>query len=124
MVGLLINLVDFFYIHYKYADTAGEDGDFEGKVRALEELDSQVSRLMELRPDVFIVAGDHSTPAIHAGHSWHPVPFMIRSRLTSGEGIETFSEKSCRRGSLGMFPATHIMLLALSHAGKLAKFGP
>ena len=115
---------DFFYIHYKPADAAGEDGNFEAKVRALEDLDSHIPRLRELEPDVLMIAGDHSTPAIMAAHSWHPVPFLLRSRWTRGEGMESFSERSCAAGPLGRLPATQVMLLALAHAGKLTKFGP
>jgi 2,3-bisphosphoglycerate-independent phosphoglycerate mutase len=115
---------DFFYIHYKPADAAGEDGDFEAKVAALETLDSYLPRILELDPDVLIVAGDHSTPALLAGHSWHPVPFMLRSKWTRGEGIDSFTEANCSSGSLGTFPATNIMTIAMAHAGKLLKFGP
>ena len=78
---------DFFFIHYKGADTAGEDGDFDAKVRALEEVDGPLSRIIDLRPDVFIVAGDHSTPAIWANHSWHPVPFMMWSRWSRTDPV-------------------------------------
>jgi 2,3-bisphosphoglycerate-independent phosphoglycerate mutase len=115
---------DFFYIHYKPADAAGEDGDFEAKVKALEELDARIPRLMELDPDVLVVAGDHSTPAIMAAHSWHPVPVLVRSTLTRGDGVDAFHERACAAGSLGTFPATNLMLLALAHAGKLTKYGP
>jgi len=115
---------DFFFIHYKPADAAGEDGDFEAKVKRLEELDPFIPRIRELNPDVFMVAGDHATPAIMAGHSWHPVPFMVHSKLTLGEGIPAFNERTCAQGSIGRIPATQIMLMALAHAGKLAKFGP
>ena len=115
---------DFFFIHYKPADAAGEDGDFDAKVKCLEELDTFIPQLRELGPDVLMVAGDHATPAIMAGHSWHPVPFMIHSRWTGGEGVSVFNEKACDQGSIGRIPATQIMLLALAHAGKLAKFGP
>jgi 2,3-bisphosphoglycerate-independent phosphoglycerate mutase len=115
---------DFFFIHYKPADAAGEDGDFAAKVKRLEELDLLVPRIRELEPEVFLVCGDHSTPAIMAGHSWHPVPLMLHSRLTRGEGVAGFNEKDCAQGSLGRIPATQVMLLALAHAGKLTKFGP
>ena len=115
---------DFFYIHYKPADAAGEDGNFEAKVKALEQLDSFIPRLLELKPDVLIVAGDHSTPSIMAAHSWHPVPVMIHSPWTRGEGVEAFSEQGCALGSLGHISTVNLMLLALAHAGKLAKFGP
>ena len=115
---------DFFFIHYKPADAAGEDGDFEAKVKCLEELDPYIPQIRELNPDVLMVAGDHSTPAIMAGHSWHPVPFMLHSKLTLGEGVPAFNERSCAQGSIGRIPATQIMLMALAHAGKLSKFGP
>ena len=115
---------DFFFIHYKPADAAGEDGDFEAKVRALEDLDPLIPRIRELNPDVLMVAGDHSTPAIMAAHSWHPVPFMLHSKLTRGEGVPGFDERACNTGSIGSIPATYVMLLAMSHAGKLTKYGP
>ncbi len=115
---------DFFFIHYKPADAAGEDGDFDAKVEALENLDPFIPRIRELNPDVFMVAGDHATPAIMAAHSWHPVPFMLHSKLTGGEGVPAFNERDCGRGSIGSIPATNVMLLALSHSGKLNKFGP
>ena len=115
---------DFFFLHYKPADTAGEDGDFESKVARLEELDALIPRIMDIDPDTLIVAGDHSTPAIMAGHSWHPVPLLVHSKWTKGEGISEFSERGCGAGSLGQIPATSVMMLALAHAGKLTKFGP
>ena len=115
---------DFFYIHYKPADTAGEDGDFDAKVQALEALDAFIPALMELQPDVFMVTGDHATPSSIASHSWHPVPFLLHSRWTHGEGVDAFHERACGTGSLGRIPATSVMMLALAHAGKLTKFGP
>ena len=115
---------DFFFLHYKPADAAGEDGDFDGKVKCLEELDAHLPRVLELDPDVIMIAGDHATPAIMASHSWHPVPFLLHSKLTLGEGVDGFNERACAQGSLGRIPAETIMLLALSHSGKLSKFGP
>ena len=115
---------DFFYIHYKPADAAGEDGNFEAKVTALEELDARIPRLVDMAPDVLVVAGDHATPSIMAAHGWHQVPLLIRSRLTRGDGVDAFSERACAAGSLGTFPAMHLMLLALAHAGKLTRYGP
>ena len=115
---------DFFFIHYKPADAAGEDGDFHAKVKCLEDLDPFIPQIRELEPDVFLVAGDHSTPAIMAAHSWHPVPFMLHSKLTRGEGVPGFNERTCAQGSVGSILATQVMLLAMSHAGKLNKYGP
>lgn len=118
------NDYDFFYIHYKPADAKGEDGDFQAKVRALEELDAYIPRLVALDPDVLVVAGDHATPAILGSHSWHPVPVLLRSKVTRGDGVGAFDERACATGSLGTFSAMHLMLLVLAHAGKLRKYGP
>jgi 2,3-bisphosphoglycerate-independent phosphoglycerate mutase len=115
---------DFIYLHYKPADAAGEDGDFAAKVIALEDLDSYIPRIRALKPDVLIVCGDHSTPALLAGHSWHPVPFLIQSSSTGGDIVQQFSEPAFTMGSLGTMPASHLMSIALAHAGKLTKFGP
>lgn len=115
---------DFFFLHYKPADAAGEDGDFEAKVARLEELDARIPRLLDLGADALVVSGDHSTPAVMGGHSWHPVPLMVHSKLSKGEGTDGFTERACGAGSLGQLPATSVMMLALAHAGKLAKFGP
>ena len=123
-LGRHIQEHDFFYLHYKPADAAGEDGDFDAKVQALEELDEFIPSLLDLDFDAFVIAGDHATPSILAGHGWQPVPLLIHSKLTLGEGVDGFHERACATGSLGRIPATQVMLLALAHAGKLAKFGP
>ena len=115
---------DFIFLHYKPADAAGEDGDFDAKVHWLEELDARIPRVLATEPDVLVVAGDHSTPAIMASHSWHPVPLLVRSRYTRGEGVAAFSERACRSGSLGSLAAENVMLLAMAHADKLNKYGP
>ena len=115
---------DFFFLHYKPADAAGEDGDFDAKVGTLEALDACIERLVEMRPDVLVVAGDHSTPAILGAHSWHSVPLLVHSEWTEGEGIKAFTEQACAAGSLRSLHATEVMLLAMAHAGKLLKYGP
>lgn len=117
------DLHDFFFIHYKYTDSAGEDGDYDAKVAAIERLDSALPALLDLDPDVLIVAGDHSTPTAMAAHSWHPVPVMIRSRHITAGFAESFTERECAKGMLGTMAATDIMPLALANAGKLDKFG-
>jgi 2,3-bisphosphoglycerate-independent phosphoglycerate mutase len=114
---------DFHFYHYKKADAAGEDGNFRGKVEALEEFDGLVPHLRELNADVLMIAGDHSTPAQLAGHSWHPVPFLLWSRLGAADSVDAFTEDACLRGALGTFPAKEALSLAMAHAGRLMKFG-
>jgi 2,3-bisphosphoglycerate-independent phosphoglycerate mutase len=115
---------DFFFIHFKRADAAGEDGDFQEKVAALEEIDGYIDELLDLQADVFMVAGDHSTPAVVAGHSWHAVPFLFHAKqFNPGDQTQGFNEKACSFGSLGTFPAKEVLSLAMAHAGRLTKYG-
>jgi 2,3-bisphosphoglycerate-independent phosphoglycerate mutase len=117
------NNYDFFFVHIKETDSAGEDGDFERKARVIEEIDGALPALLSLEPDVIVVTGDHSTPAVLKGHSWHPVPILLSSRYCRPDRVEKFSEPACILGGLGRFPATQVMPLAMAHAQKLTKFG-
>jgi 2,3-bisphosphoglycerate-independent phosphoglycerate mutase len=117
------NDYDFFYIHYKKTDSAGEDGKFEAKVAAIEALDAFIPRLVALNPDVLVVTSDHSTPSALRGHSWHPNPFVLVSKTAGVDDVEEFTERSCGKGLLGRFRALYAMPLMLAHALKLKKFG-
>jgi 2,3-bisphosphoglycerate-independent phosphoglycerate mutase len=117
------NDFDFFYLHVKKTDTAGEDGDFFGKVQAIEEVDALMPRLLALKPDVIIVSGDHSSPALLRSHSWHPVPTLLYSRYVRADHIAEFGEGACARGSLGILPAKDVMPIALANALRITKYG-
>jgi 2,3-bisphosphoglycerate-independent phosphoglycerate mutase len=114
---------DFFFLHIKAADEAGEDGDFDRKVAVIEEVDSLLPELMDLKPSVVVVTGDHSTPALLRGHSWHTVPVLLYSKWCRADGVKEFSESACLLGGLGRLPATQIMPLAMANALKLTKYG-
>ncbi len=114
---------DFFFIHFKYTDSTGEDGNFDAKVKRTEELDACVPKIMNLGPTVFICTGDHSTPAMLANHSWHPVPTLLWAKNCRTDRCESFGEAECLRGGLGQFEAKYLMTLALANAGRLQKFG-
>jgi 2,3-bisphosphoglycerate-independent phosphoglycerate mutase len=114
---------DFFFLHYKYTDAAGEDGDFERKARCIEEFDGQIPAILDLGPDVLIVTGDHSTPAKLRSHSWHPVPVLLAADTCRPDGVRSFGERPCLQGGLGQIEAKYLLPLALAHAGRLAKFG-
>lgn len=114
---------DFFFIHFKYTDSTGEDGNFDAKVAQIERLDGVIPRIRTLEPDVFIVTGDHSTPAALASHSWHPVPTLLVAANCRPDKQTSFSESNCVVGGLGQFEAKHLMTLALANAGRLSKFG-
>jgi len=114
---------DFFYLHIKKTDSYGEDGNFEQKVKVIEEVDKYIPEVLALRPDVLVVTGDHSTPAIMKGHSWHPNPFMLFSKYIRVDETEQFNEKECVKGGLGRFSAVDVLPLMMANALKLQKFG-
>jgi 2,3-bisphosphoglycerate-independent phosphoglycerate mutase len=114
---------DFFFLHYKYTDSAGEDGNFAGKVEKIELLDLEIPRIRALNPDVLVVTGDHSTPSKLKSHSWHPVPTVLCAKTVRPDGVVEFGESHCRRGGLGQVEAKYLMSLAMAHAGRLAKYG-
>jgi 2,3-bisphosphoglycerate-independent phosphoglycerate mutase len=114
---------DFFFLHFKYTDSTGEDGNFSEKVARIEELDSVLGRIEKLNPNVLIVTGDHSTPSYLKSHSWHPVPTLLVSDCCRPDPHSTFNETTCITGGLGHFEAQYLMTLALANAGRLGKFG-
>src|SRR4029078_9959229 len=114
---------DFFFIHFKYTDSTGEDGNFAAKAKRTEEFDAAVPRITALKPDVLIVTGDHSTPSMLASHSWHPVPTLLSAEFCRTDACERFGEAECLRGGLGQFEAKYLMTLALANAKRLGKFG-
>jgi 2,3-bisphosphoglycerate-independent phosphoglycerate mutase len=114
---------DFFFLHFKYTDSTGEDGNFDAKVKRIEELDAAMPSIVELNPTVLIVTGDHSTPAKLKSHSWHPVPTLLVSDVCRTDACQTFGETECSRGGLGLFEAQSLMTLAMANAGRLGKYG-
>lgn len=113
----------FFYLHVKKTDSYGEDGDYSHKVGIIEEVDRHIPALLDLKPDVIAVTGDHSTPWSLKSHSWHPVPFMIHSAHCRPDEAREFSERGCARGALGTIYTKHVMSLLLANALKLKKYG-
>lgn len=114
---------DFFYFHVKGTDSAGEDGDFQRKVKVIEEVDRRIQSIMELKPDVIVITGDHSTPSLLKSHSWHPVPLLLWSKWCRPDDVNRFGEKECAGGGLGKISAVDILPLAMANALKLEKFG-
>ncbi|WP_108666209.1 phosphoglycerate mutase [Euzebya rosea] len=115
---------DFLFVHYKYADAAGHDGNREAKVEALEQLDVDLPALLEAADaDVVAVSGDHASPAAASGHSWHPVPTLVAGGSAGVDDVATFGERACAGGLLGLRPTQHLLPIALGAAGRLAKYG-
>jgi 2,3-bisphosphoglycerate-independent phosphoglycerate mutase len=114
---------DFFYIHQKKTDSAAEDGDFEKKMAAIEEVDAQIPRIRALKPDVICITGDHATPSQLKAHSWHPVPVVMWGPRTGADEATRFDEETARHGALGQIKGTDVMPLMLAAADRLTKFG-
>ncbi|MCK4401786.1 2,3-bisphosphoglycerate-independent phosphoglycerate mutase [bacterium] len=114
---------DFFFIHIKATDSSGEDGNFDKKVNVIEEVDKNLALITDLKPDVLVITGDHSTPASLKSHSWHPVPFLLHSKYCRPDDVKHFGETSCLKGALGRFPALDIMPLIMANSLRLTKYG-
>ena len=114
---------DFFYLHFKKTDSAGEDGNFKAKVKELEAIDRVIPSILKLKPDVLAVTGDHSTPALLKGHSWHPNPVLLHSKYVRPDRIRRFTERECQKGQFGTFPAVNLLTLMMANGLKLKKFG-
>jgi 2,3-bisphosphoglycerate-independent phosphoglycerate mutase len=114
---------DFFFIHYKYTDKYGEDGNFDAKKRAIEEFDAALPILLQKRPDVLVITGDHSTPCAVKGHSWHPQPVLLHSALSGSDKLDRFTETGANLGSLGIFEAKYLIRLMQANARMFDKYG-
>jgi 2,3-bisphosphoglycerate-independent phosphoglycerate mutase len=114
---------DYFFIHFKYTDMYGEDGNFAAKKKAIEEFDAALPILLRKKPDVLAITGDHSTPCVIKGHSWHPQPVMLHSAVSGSDKLERFTETGANQGSLGLFPAKDLIRLMQANARMFDKFG-
>lgn len=114
---------DFGFIHIKATDMHGEDGNFEAKAKAIESVDAALPALLDTRPGVLAITGDHSTPVSYRGHGWHAVPLLVHAPRAGCDGLDRFSERTAVLGSLGTFPSRDLMPILLASAGRLQKFG-
>ena len=114
---------DYFFIHYKYPDMHGEDGDFAAKRQAIEKFDAALPSLLRKKPDVLVITGDHSTPCAVKGHSWHPQPVLLHSSISGSDKLDRFTETGANLGSLGLFEAKYLIRLMQANAKMLDKFG-
>lgn len=114
---------DYFFIHYKYTDMYGEDGNFEAKKKAIEDFDAALPIFLQKKPDVVAITGDHSTPCAVKGHSWHPQPVLLHSAISGSDKLQRFTETGANQGSLGVFEAKYLIRLMQANAKMFDKFG-
>jgi 2,3-bisphosphoglycerate-independent phosphoglycerate mutase len=114
---------DFFFFHVKKTDSAGEDGDFAAKVKVIEETDAIIPEILALKPNVLVITGDHSTPALQKSHSWHELPVLLHADNIRTDAVISFGERACMAGGLGHIRHVDLMPLAMAHADRLTKYG-
>jgi 2,3-bisphosphoglycerate-independent phosphoglycerate mutase len=114
---------DFFFFHVKKTDSAGEDGNFAAKVKVIEETDAIIPDILALKPNVLVITGDHSTPALQKSHSWHELPVLFHADNMRTDAVTSFGERACMAGGLGHIRHVELMPLAMAHADRLTKYG-
>ena len=119
----IYNQYDFFFIHIKKTDSYGEDGNFDAKVKIIEEADRYLSSIKNIKFGAIAITGDHSTPALLKSHSWHTLPILINSPYAIPDDAKRLTERECAKGILGRIYSKEIMYLLLAHSLKLDKFG-
>ena len=92
---------DLVYIHVEAPDECGHRGEAENKVKSLEIIDEKIlSPVVEfLRSyDDFavLVCPDHPTPLCIKTHSSDPVPYLIYSSKNEIDGVDVFTEATCK----------------------------
>lgn len=99
-------LYDCFYIHIKGPDEPGHDGKFDVKTNIISVIDNYffgaLLERIKLENYIICVTADHSTPCKLKAHSDDPVPLLICGNKIRGDNVSKFSEKECRKGSLGI----------------------
>ncbi len=101
------------YVHIKGPDEPGHDKDFKKKVKSIETIDRVfVKKVLEYcgTKCFWIITSDHATPYSIGAHTDDPVPVAISGPGISSDGINRFTEKNCKRGSLGVIEHGWLLL--------------
>jgi 2,3-diphosphopglycerate-independent phosphoglycerate mutase len=119
----------FGFLHVKAVDDAGHDKDLQKKIEFLKKIDQMIKLIIDLlgssaKDYIFVLTGDHTTPAQYGDHSFEPVPFMItdlnpNSKISFDDPVQVFSDVSCSGGLLGRFQGIHIMTVIKNYASSL-----
>ncbi|MBU2637601.1 MAG: 2,3-bisphosphoglycerate-independent phosphoglycerate mutase [Nanoarchaeota archaeon] len=99
---------DSFYLHFKETDIPGHDGLPEEKKKMIELIDRKFFSFARKLNARIIVTSDHSTPCSLKAHSADPVPLLVYDGKAK-DNVNGFSEKECRKGSLGLILGKDIL---------------
>jgi 2,3-bisphosphoglycerate-independent phosphoglycerate mutase len=101
--------VDFVYIHVESPDEAGHSGNYEDKIRAIEDFDALVvgtvlKGLEKFKEYRVLIMPDHATPIEVRTHTDEPVPFVIfDSRLKKKHNSASFDEALTKKDNIMNF---------------------
>lgn len=115
----LTNRYDLVYVHLKGPDEFGHDGDFEGKRKSIEDIDTGFfAGLTEVELKLLCVTADHSTPCNAKGHTDDPVPIMVNGPNLSSDGSLRFTESDAKKGRIGTLRHGYEILPMLKKMGR------
>ena len=101
------------YVHLKGPDEFGHDGDAQGKMKNIEEIDKRFFGTLLDKIDTskhtVIISADHSTPCIKKGHSDDPVPLLISGDVVPNDNSQRFIEKEAKMGKIGMIEGAQVV---------------
>ena len=101
------------YVHLKGPDEFGHDGDAQGKMENIEEIDKRFFGTLLDNIDsskvAVIVSADHSTPCINKGHSADPVPLLISGDMVTNDDTQRFTETEAKKGRIGLIDGAQVI---------------
>ena len=101
------------YVHLKGPDEFGHDGDAQGKMENIEEIDKRFFGTLLDNIDsskvAVIVSADHSTPCINKGHSADPVPLLISGDMVTNDDTQRFTEIEAKKGRIGLIDGAQVI---------------
>jgi len=101
------------YVHLKGPDEFGHDGDAQGKMENIEEIDKRFFGTLLDNIDsskvAVIVSADHSTPCINKGHSADPVPLLISGDMVTNDNTQRFTETEAKKGRIGLIDGAQVI---------------
>jgi len=101
------------YVHLKGPDEFGHDGDAQGKMENIEEIDKRFFGTLLDNIDsskvAVIVSADHSTPCINKGHSADPVPLLISGDMVTNDDTRRFTEIEAKKGRIGLIDGAQVI---------------
>ena len=106
---------DCVYIHLKGPDEPGHDGNCHEKIKIISDIDKYfigaLLRKISIDKHIICITTDHATPCSLKVHSDTPVPLLISGgNINSTEKTQKFSERFCKKGSLGLINGAYELM--------------